>query len=36
LGTDGPRFYERLGARRHLQRSTEGWTMWFELGPTGT
>jgi predicted N-acetyltransferase YhbS len=36
LGTEGPRFYERLGARRHLQRSTEGWTMWFELGPTGT
>ena len=34
FGTDGPGFYERLGARRHLQRSTEFWTMCFELGPT--
>jgi len=33
FGTDGPGFYERLGARRHLQRSTEFWTMCFELGP---
>lgn len=35
LGTDGPGFYERLGARRHLQRSTDFWTMVFELGPIG-
>ena len=35
LGTDGPHFYERLGARRHLQRGTGGWTMFFELSPTG-
>ena len=35
LGTDGPHFYERLGARRHLQRSAAHWTMFFELGPTG-
>lgn len=33
LGTDGPGFYERLGARRHLQRSPSFWTMVFELGP---
>jgi len=33
FGTDGPGFYERLGARRHLQRSAEFWTMCFELGP---
>lgn len=32
LGTDGPGFYERLGARRHLQRSADFWTMVFELG----
>jgi predicted N-acetyltransferase YhbS len=32
FGTDGPGFYERLGARRHLQRSAEFWTMTFELG----
>jgi predicted N-acetyltransferase YhbS len=31
FGTDGPGFYERLGARRHLQRSTDFWTMVFEL-----
>lgn len=31
LGTDGPGFYERLGARRHLQRSAGFWTMCFEL-----
>lgn len=33
LGTDGPGFYERLGARRHLQRSAAFWTMCFELAP---
>lgn len=33
LGTDGPGFYEKLGARRHLQRSESFWTMVFELGP---
>lgn len=32
LGTDGPGFYERLGARRHLQRSETFWTMVFDLG----
>ena len=31
FGTDGPGFYERLGARRHLQRSETFWTMVFEL-----
>jgi predicted N-acetyltransferase YhbS len=35
LGTDGPGFYERLGARRHLQRSANFWTMVFELNPGG-
>jgi len=35
FGTDGPGFYERLGARRHLQRSATFWTMVFELGPGG-
>jgi len=35
FGTDGPGFYERLGARRHLQRSTTFWTMVFELELTG-
>jgi len=35
LGTDGPGFYERLGARRHLQRSSKFWTMVFEPGPDG-
>ncbi len=34
LGTDGPGFYERLGARRHLQRSADFWTLCFDLrGP---
>lgn len=33
FGTDGPGFYERLGARRHLQRSADFWTMVFELAP---
>jgi GNAT superfamily N-acetyltransferase len=33
LGTDGPGFYERLGAQRHLQRSANFWTMVFELDP---
>lgn len=33
FGTDGPGFYERLGARRHLQRSAVFWTMVFELAP---
>lgn len=33
FGTDGPGFYERLGARRHLQRSETFWTMVFELPP---
>lgn len=32
LGTDGPGFYERLGARRHLQRSADFWTLVFDLG----
>jgi GNAT superfamily N-acetyltransferase len=31
FGTDGPGFYERLGAKRHLQRSADFWTMVFEL-----
>jgi predicted N-acetyltransferase YhbS len=31
FGTDGPGFYERLGARRHLQRNADFWTMVFEL-----
>lgn len=31
FGTDGPGFYERLGARRHLQRSADFWTMTFDL-----
>jgi predicted N-acetyltransferase YhbS len=39
LGTDGPGFYERLGAQRHLQRHLEGnsnfWTMHFDLVPSG-
>jgi hypothetical protein len=35
LGTDGPGFYERLGALRHMQRSNEFWTMVFDLDPTG-
>jgi predicted N-acetyltransferase YhbS len=39
LGTDGPGFYERLGAQCHLQRHLQGnndfWTMHFELGPSG-
>ena len=34
FGTDGPGFYERLGARRHLQRSADFWTLVFELGPS--
>lgn len=34
LGTDGPGFYERLGASRHLQRSADFWTLVFELGPS--
>lgn len=33
FGTDGPGFYERLGARRHLQRSPAFWTMCFDLAP---
>jgi predicted N-acetyltransferase YhbS len=32
FGTDGPGFYERLGARHHLQRNERFWTMVFELG----
>ncbi len=31
FGTDGPGFYERLGARRHLHRGGSFWTMVFEL-----
>lgn len=31
LGTDGPGFYERLGARRHLQRGPGFWIMAFDL-----
>lgn len=35
LGTDGPGFYERLGARRYLQRRADFWTMVFDLAPAG-
>lgn len=31
LGTDGPGFYERLGAVRHRQRSAVFWTLRFDL-----
>jgi predicted N-acetyltransferase YhbS len=31
LGTDGPRFYERLGARVHEQRRADFWIMRFDL-----
>jgi predicted N-acetyltransferase YhbS len=31
FGTDGPGFYERLGACRHLQRRADFWTMRFDL-----
>lgn len=33
LGTDGPGFYERLGARRYLQRRADFWTLVFDLAP---
>ena len=32
FGTDGPRFYERLGAVRHLQPRDGFWFMRFDLG----
>jgi predicted N-acetyltransferase YhbS len=32
FGTDGPGFYERLGARRHLDRGNDFWTMVLDLG----
>lgn len=32
FGTDGPEFYERLGATRYRRRSESLWTMSFELG----
>lgn len=31
LGTDGPRFYERLGAVVHEQRRADFWIMRFDL-----
>lgn len=31
LGTDGPGFYERLGATRHQQRRDDFWLMRFAL-----
>jgi len=31
LGTDGPGFYERLGARKHLQRGPAFWIMRLPL-----
>ncbi len=33
LGTDGPGFYERLGAVRERERGPGFWTLRFELGP---
>jgi predicted N-acetyltransferase YhbS len=32
LGTDGPGFYERLGARIHQQLRADFWLMRFDLG----
>jgi predicted N-acetyltransferase YhbS len=32
LGTDGPGFYERLGARVHQQMRADFWLMRFDLG----
>lgn len=32
FGTDGPGFYERLGAQRHLRHGEHFWTMRLELG----
>jgi predicted N-acetyltransferase YhbS len=34
FGTDGPGFYERLGATRYRQRSAGFWTMSFALDGT--
>lgn len=34
FGTDGPGFYERLGAAKHLQRGSEFWIMTLPLGDT--
>jgi predicted N-acetyltransferase YhbS len=31
FGTDGPGFYERLGAVKHLQRGVDFWVMKFPL-----
>lgn len=31
FGTDSPGFYERLGARRHLDRGEGFWTMVFDI-----
>lgn len=35
FGTDGPGFYERLGARRHLDRGGNFWTMVLDVEPPG-
>lgn len=32
FGTDGPGFYERLGARRHLAKGRDFWIMRLPLG----
>lgn len=36
FGTDGPGFYERLGAVKHLQRSADFWTMRLALNAAPT
>lgn len=33
FGTDGPGFYERLGAQRHLERGPGFWIMRMKLAP---
>lgn len=33
FGTDGPGFYERLGARRHLHKGADFWIMTLDLAP---
>lgn len=33
FGTDGPGFYERLGARRHLPKGGDFWIMELPLAP---
>lgn len=32
FGTDGPGFYERLGAVRHLRKGDDFWIMKLSLG----